>query len=194
MNHLAHFKVAYPDPGLLVGSFLGDFVKGRLKGEFPIHVERGIRLHRSVDAYVDSHPTAQNSARRFASDFRRYGPIMVDVIYDHFLAEHWQTWHHESIDDFCETVFSVLAAHRDLLPSSARKTADRMMASRSLAKYHHAGFVAGSFEHISQRLTRNNPLANGYEQFARNREELRNDFNCFFPELLNFTKRWQQEN
>ena len=119
---------------------------------------------------------------------------MVDVIYDHFLAEHWQTWHHESIGDFCENVFGVLAAHRDLLPSRARSTADRMMASRSLAQYHHSRFVAGSFEHISQRLRRDNPLADGYDQFTRHREGLRDDFNCFFPELLNFTERWQQEN
>ena len=35
MNHLAHLLLANDDLNLLVGGFLGDFVKGRLKGERP---------------------------------------------------------------------------------------------------------------------------------------------------------------
>ncbi|MDZ7686312.1 MAG: hypothetical protein U5O39_16030 [Gammaproteobacteria bacterium] len=40
LNHLAHFRVAHPERGLIVGGLLGDFVKGRLKGEYPARIER----------------------------------------------------------------------------------------------------------------------------------------------------------
>ena len=194
MNHLAHFKVSHPDPDLMVGSFLGDFVKGRLNGDYPESVERGIRLHRAVDAFADQHPAARRSARRFAPPFRRFGPIMVDVIYDHFLAGRWACYHGEAMPDFCDAVFAALDEQGGLLPTRARRVAERMTASRSMEYYHRDHFVAGSLEHIGRRLKRDNPLARGFDEFARHRDELREDFEVFFPDLLAFCERWQQEN
>ena len=48
MNHLAHLLLAERSDGLLVGGFLGDFVKGRLKGDRPTAIEQGIKLHLSL--------------------------------------------------------------------------------------------------------------------------------------------------
>lgn len=177
----------------MVGGFLGDFVKGRLGGLYPSEIERGIALHRAVDAFADNHPATRQSVRRFAKPFRRYGPIMVDVIYDHFLAEYWATYHGESIEAFCDSVFSALNAHSDLLPAGARATAERMMASRSMAKYDRHNFVAGSLENISRRLTRENPLAAGFDEFLQHRSELCEDFTIFFPDLLRFCAHWRQQ-
>lgn len=178
----------------MVGGFLGDFVKGRLTGQYPRDIERGIRLHRAVDAFADSHITVRRSVRRFAPAFRRYGPIMVDVIYDHFLAQDWAEYHDEGIAAFCDRVFASLEAHDALLPQQARTVAKRMMASRAMAQYHRHDFVAGSLANISRRLKRDNPLVAGFEEFMQHRSELYEDFSIFFPDLLRFCAHWQQEN
>lgn len=178
----------------MVGGFLGDFVKGRLTGKYSDSVERGIRMHRAIDAFADSHPATRRSVRRFAPPFRRYGHIMVDVIYDRFLAELWTSYHGESIDRFCDTVFAVLDGKSDMMPDRACRVAQRMMASRSMAQYHRDDFVAGSFENISRRLKRENPLVAGFDEFMQHRNELCEDFTIFFPDLLRFCARWQQEN
>lgn len=178
----------------MVGGFLGDFVKGRLNGDYSPAVERGIRLHRAVDAFTDSHPIVRRSVRRFEPPFRRYAPIMIDVIYDRLLAEFWTCYHGKSIDQFCDVVFAALDDNRNLLPDRARRVADAMMASRSMAQYHRDNFVVGAFENISHRLKRPNPLATGFDEFARHRNELSDDFAIFFPDLLGFCTRWQQEN
>ncbi|HKI75050.1 MAG TPA: ACP phosphodiesterase [Pseudomonadales bacterium] len=194
MNHLAHFKVAHPDPGLMVGGFLGDFVKGRLTGDYPHEVERGIRLHRAVDAFVDSHPVARHSVQRFVPPYRRFAPILVDVIYDHYLAELWASYHDEAIQRFCDAVFEALSGHASLLPTRARTIAERMMASRSMEQYYRDDFVAGSFRSLAGRLKRDNPMAEAFTEFDRLRTELREDFVRFFPDLMAFTENWQQEN
>lgn len=178
----------------MVGSFLGDFVKGRLAGDYPDDVERGIRLHRAVDAFTDRHPVARRSARRFAPPFRRYGPVMVDVIYDHFLAGRWAAYHPDDLGLFCDSVFEALDERRDILPPRAHTVARRMMATRSMEQYHRDRFVAGSLDYLSQRIKRDNPLSAGFEEFVRLRHELREDFTIFFPELLRFCDDWQQEN
>ena len=55
MNHLAHLLLAERSNGLLVGGFLGDFVKGRLKGDRPTAIEQGIKLHRYIDHHQYKH-------------------------------------------------------------------------------------------------------------------------------------------
>ena len=55
MNFLAHFHLAWPDEGLIAGGLEGDYLKGPLRGELPPELERGIKLHRAIDAYTDKH-------------------------------------------------------------------------------------------------------------------------------------------
>ena len=56
MNFLAHFHLAWPDEGLVVGGLEGDYVKGQLRGALPAQLEKGIKLHRAVDDFTDAHP------------------------------------------------------------------------------------------------------------------------------------------
>ena len=51
MNYLAHFHLAGEQPAMIKGALLGDFVKGPLRGQFDAATERGIELHRNIDAF-----------------------------------------------------------------------------------------------------------------------------------------------
>ncbi len=74
MNFLAHFHLAWPDEGLVAGGLEGDYIKGPLRGALPPDLERGIKLHRAIDAYTDgSSPdpaTAPGTARGSAGAMR----------------------------------------------------------------------------------------------------------------------------
>ena len=71
MNHLAHLLLAERSDGLLVGGFLGDFVKGRLKGDRPPAIEQGIKLHRYIDHFTDHHPEALRLRALFPDSTRK---------------------------------------------------------------------------------------------------------------------------
>ena len=73
----------------MVGGFLGDYIKGRLENRFSLEIERGIRLHRAIDQYADSHPTVKDSYERLDPKFRRYAGIITDIVFDHLLALNW---------------------------------------------------------------------------------------------------------
>lgn len=193
MNHLAHFSVSHPDPNLIVGGFLGDFVKGRLKGDLPEEIERGIQLHRAVDAFSDRHPITRQSVSRFKDEFRRYGPIMVDIIYDHFLAISWDDFCDDEMSVFCDEVFAALDDQGKLLPPAAKLLADRLCETRSMLRYDERRFVERSFASIGQRLQRANPMDEAFDEFERHREELFEDFRLFFPTLMEFCRDWQQQ-
>ena len=193
MNHLAHFLLSVTDPALLVGGYLGDFVKGRLKGHYPQNIENGIKLHRSIDAFTDSHEIVRQSCKRPDQAFRRVAPIMTDIIYDYFLARHWQTFHHNNLKQFSDQVTGTILDYEIDLPPGASRFITYLAESGSLENYGTRGFIQRSFSHLNKRLTRENPLDIAYEQFEKYETELEQDFLAFFPELLSFTENWVRE-
>lgn len=184
MNHLAHFRLALEEPALLVGTFLGDQIKGRLTGRFHPRVEFGIQLHRKIDAYTDAHPIVKRSYRRLAPRFRRYGPILMDIFYDHILARNWQDFHHQTLQEFNDWVFSTLEVWHDELPHESRSIARRMQKSQILLRYAEADVIPGVLTNVSSRLKRANPIAHAYLPLQQNLAQLESDFRAFFPALL----------
>ena len=75
MNFLAHFALSSKNQNLSIGSFLGDFVKGRLSGQYNREVEIGIKFHRAVDAYTDHHLLTRLSRERFGTSSKESGEL-----------------------------------------------------------------------------------------------------------------------
>ena len=67
MNFLAHFFLSHQTPELLIGSYLGDFVKGNQYRQYNEAVQQGILLHREVDRYTDHHPVFVRASTDLAS-------------------------------------------------------------------------------------------------------------------------------
>jgi acyl carrier protein phosphodiesterase len=192
VNHLAHFALAGRDPALLVGGFLGDYVKGRLTGRFPAEIERGIRLHRAIDRFTDEHPVTRISAKRLPRRFHRYGGIITDITYDHLLAVNWQQYYDTSLNEFSRYALSKLLEYRDHLPEDALKTAIRMHELNSLAGYSELAFIERSLGYLSTRLTRDNPLDEAAIEVTRHLDSMTGDLARFYPELRVFCDEWRQ--
>ncbi len=194
MNHLAHFLLSASDPALLVGGFLGDFVKGRLNGRLPKELENGIKLHRAIDAFTDKHPIVRRSCLRPDNEFRRVAPIMMDIVYDYFLARHWHRFRAESLEQFSDHVTNTILNYDTELPPDAFRFISYVADGRRLQHYGTREFVQRSFVHLNKRLTRENPLDAAFAQFLKFEPALEQDFLDFFPALESFTEAWQREN
>lgn len=188
MNHLAHFLLAQGKPHLEVGAFLGDYIKGSLDGQYPRKIEDGIRLHRKIDAFTDKHPVIRQSCSRIDPPLRRYAPIMIDVFFDHFLAKHWLSYGRCALHTFSEGIFATLESSADIMPTRAREVARRMKQHQVLSAYADASFLVPVLNRLSQRLKRDNPLADGFTQFENNQSELELDFANFFPDVMVYAR------
>ena len=80
MNYLAHLYLAEQSSEGLLGSLLGDFVKGRLDDRYPETVRRGIALHRAIDSFTDAHPLHRESRNRIGGERRRYAGIIIRLL------------------------------------------------------------------------------------------------------------------
>ncbi len=125
MNYLAHLHLGGPQPAQLLGSLYGDFVKGRLQGQWPGEIERAIQLHRRIDAFTDSHPLVHAAKRRFPLERRRFAGVLLDVFFDHCLARDWNDYADEPLPQFVERVYGTLRTASPL-PERLARIAPRM--------------------------------------------------------------------
>ena len=189
MNYLAHFYLAEQSSEGLLGSLLGDFVKGRLDDRFPQTVRRGIALHRAIDSFTDAHPLHLESRNRIGGERRRYAGIIIDVCYDHFLCRHWAEYSSESLDRFAARVYDILREHQDALPDRLRRMVPHMIANDWLGSYAELVNVGRALDGIAERIVRSNPLAGAVIEIEANYRELDGDFQRFFPQLRDQAER-----
>ncbi|MFV8818056.1 ACP phosphodiesterase [Haliea sp. E17] len=188
MNYLAHFHLAWPDPGLIAGALEGDYRKGPLRGELPAPVERGIRLHRAVDAYTDSHPLIETLRRQFPDGLRRYAGILIDLSFDHFLCRHWQRFNDLPRASFNQLVYRELAGAQADLSPPARRMAQRMSDIDLLDHYARWDTIPASAARIGERLKRGNPFLDAERDLAPHRDAIEQAFLAFYPQLFEFAR------
>ncbi|MEJ6671003.1 MAG: ACP phosphodiesterase [Pseudomonadales bacterium] len=154
MNHLAHQLLSGNNDHLRLGGFLGDFVKGRQIGTRPAAIERGIQLHRAIDAYTDQHPAVTACRLALPDDLRRVSGIVTDIAFDHFLAKTWTQYHHQSLQRFDQLTFENLLKpnHHPFFPEQALLTCQRMRDFKSLLRTQDDDFISRSLIHIGTRL------------------------------------------
>lgn len=188
MNYLAHLYVSAESPDAMLGSLLGDFVKGRLvdDGRYPLAVLHAVALHRRVDSFANGHPTFRRSVGRVAPGLRRYAGVLVDLFYDHFLARAWPSLVDEPLAAFSGRVYAVLAHHAQLLPVRMRPLAEAMSRDDWLVGYGRAENIDRALRGLARRRGAQ-PLTAGYVELMRNYAGFEADSREFLEALVTFT-------
>jgi len=116
MNYLAHIFLSGVDEEILIGNFIGDYVKGHDYDKYSSQIRKGILLHRRIDYFTDNHRIVHQSMNYFAPKYRKYAGIIIDILYDHYLATNWEKFSPQPLDVFKENLFGILKKYHPLLP------------------------------------------------------------------------------
>ena len=100
MNFLGHLYFSGTDKELMLANLFGDFVRGSKHGHFPEVIQKGIKLHRSIDFYIDNHPLVKELKYDLMSELPKVGPVAVDLFFDHLLARNWTDFHQTAYTSF----------------------------------------------------------------------------------------------
>lgn len=188
MNYLAHLYLSEPDDDALLGSLMGDFVKGPLDGRHGAAVTHGIALHRRIDSFTDAHPVVRASKARVSPERRRYAGIMVDMFYDHFLARYWTEFSDEPLAGFTRRIYTLLARHDEALPERLRSMAPSMRQADWLGSYARIESIRTALDRMGRRLRRENRLLGSAEELEWNYDAFEQDFRAFFPQVIRFAQ------
>ena len=63
MNVLAHIYLSGDSDEIIIGNYIGDYVKGRDYLKYPELIRKGIIIHRHIDDFTDRHPVVHRSQR-----------------------------------------------------------------------------------------------------------------------------------
>jgi acyl carrier protein phosphodiesterase len=186
VNHLAHALLAAPDADLMVGSLIGDFVRGAIDPTLPAGVQAGVALHRAIDVYTDSHPEVVAARALIAPPLRRYAGVLLDIWFDHLLAREWATHGVGSLADFSSDVRALLDARPALLPERMRGFVAYMRTNDLPAAYRDTAMIGRVLHGVSQRFSRENPVAGALPVLLSLDVPLTRHFDAFFPDLKAF--------
>ena len=184
MNYLAHLLLAGPDRGHRIGALLGDFMRGQELGCFSPDIQDGVRHHRAVDQFTDAHPVFRRSRQRLDPRYRRFGGVIIDVFYDHFLARSWHRWCVQPLPCFAKDVYSLLERNAEDFPPRMQQAVGFMIADDWLASYAELDKVGRALQGLGKRVKRDNPLAQAINELVRLDTPLASDFEAFFPQLV----------
>jgi acyl carrier protein phosphodiesterase len=188
MNFLAHFCLSKMDDSLIIGNFLGDFVKGQKYRDYPAEIARGILLHREIDTFTDSHPVHQQSKRRLGSQYGHYAGVAIDVFYDHLLAINWADYSDLPLSDFSQHIYWVLAENEALMPTSAQYVLKHMSEHDWLLHYQDMEGIRRTLSGISRRTRFRSNLEQAPVDLEKHFSQFQQDFDRFFPELIIHTQ------
>ncbi|MBP2833960.1 acyl carrier protein phosphodiesterase [Aquimarina sp. U1-2] len=187
MNFLAHIYLSGEDQQLQIGNFIADSVKGKKFLNYPERIAQGIILHRKIDAYTDSHNIVKQSIARLYPKYGRYSSVIVDILYDHFLAANWNQYSDTPLLKFSVNFYGLLNEHYELLPDRIQNFLPYMIRDNWLLSY---ASISGIGEVLSgmNRRTKNRSKMNlavvELEQFYTDFDR---EFHSFFKELEHFT-------
>ena len=193
MNFLAHALLAGEDPALIVGGVAGDWIKGHLPGALPQDLARGVALHRAIDSYAETHPAFCRSRARVSAERRRYAGVLVDVFYDHLLAQDWVAQHHRPLDEYCDHVYRLIRDRLPDLPASAHHALLLMAKEDWLSSYAQIEGIADVLFRMSRRARQPNPLAQGEREFLADVEGYTADFHAWLADTQAFCRQWRVE-
>ncbi len=135
MNYLAHLYLSGIDEQTMVGNFIGDHVKGNKWVKFPAKIGEGILMHRQIDSFTDSHQKFREAKEPFKSEFGLYSGIVVDFVYDHFLASNWEEYSDYSLQTFAKYSHAVLMKNFIHLPLRVQGFLPFMIKNQRLESY-----------------------------------------------------------
>jgi acyl carrier protein phosphodiesterase len=184
MNWLAHLFLAEAEPAFQLGSILPDLVDNATLATLPTVFLRGIRHHQQVDVFTDTHPIPRRTARRISPPYRRFGAIIADVFYDHFLANRWDDYSNGQLRNFIDEVYSAFENFRHCLPDLLNARLAQIRSEDWLYSYRETSGIRRALDRVGLRLRHPLPLGDSVADLEIHYRDFQLDFTEFFPSLL----------
>jgi acyl carrier protein phosphodiesterase len=184
MNFLAHLYLSGKNEKVLVGNFIGDYVKGRNYEAYEDEIKKGILLHRRIDSFTDNHPKFREAKKPFVPEFGLYSGIIIDLVYDHFLAKNWNCFSDSSLRDFTKWVHAVLLSNYLHLPRRVQGFLPFIIQNRRLESYATVDGIQKAMEIMGRYSSLPQKSAEATGILKENYSFLENNFFDFMADII----------
>jgi acyl carrier protein phosphodiesterase len=165
MNYLGHLYLSGNDTELMQANLYGDFIKGSNLSELDPAIERGIRLHRSIDHFIDHHQVIHELLPVLRTDLPKVAGIAIDIYFDHLLAKNWLTFHPQPLDDYLTVIYNSLNTSDKRYNKEYLVFLERLVQHRWINHYPTLDAIDRMSKNVSSQLSFPNQLMNGKSVF-----------------------------
>lgn len=174
----------------MIGNFIADSVKGTDKLEtLRLGIREGILLHRKIDHFTDNHPAFVRSRKRLLSQHGHYSAVIVDMIYDHFLASDFDQYSEIDLSSFAQKVYTLLTSNKTILPIRIQTMLPYMQQDNWLLNYGNLEGLDRALNGLSGRARFPNRMNVAIHDLLQEYEDFRTDFHDCFTDLYEYTQR-----
>lgn len=180
----------------MIGNFIADFVKGKQALEqYPLQIQAGIVFHRQIDQFTDTHPVTHSLVALLRPKAQRYAPVVIDIVYDHFLAKNFGLFFTQEVSDFANHVYEILGNNIEKLPPKLQEMFPYMRVENWLVRYGD-GFsedfygLRRSLEGLQRRSLYAPDLLLCIDILKNNYEEFNQKSNIFLKDMQIFAENY----
>ncbi|MGA9590078.1 MAG: acyl carrier protein phosphodiesterase, partial [Salegentibacter sp.] len=150
---------------------------------------KGIILHRAIDYYTDTHPVFRKSSQRLFPKYRHYSGVIVDILYDHFLAANWKKYSSVPLETYVDQFYQLLNVHFDILPKKVQRFLPVMIENNWLLNYATIEGIGKILYQMNKRTGNKSKMNFAVEDLQNHYEDIKKEFFEFFEDLRDFTQR-----
>ena len=183
MNFLAHIYLSGNNELLKIGNFMADGIRGKDYMFFPEEVKRGILLHRKIDSFTDAHLIYRKSKHRLHEKYGHYSGVIMDIIYDHFLAKNWEKYSNESLANYAGEFYKLLDKNEDLLTERTKNLLPYMKQNNWLLSYQSIEGIEKILFQMNHRTKNRSNMQEAIVELKLFYTETEEEFTQFFNEL-----------
>ena len=189
MNFLAHIYLSGDNDLIKIGNFMADGIRGKQFEHFPEDVQKGILLHRFIDTYTDSHDIFRQSTKRLHEKYHHYAGVIVDILYDHFLAKNWEQYSDEKLESFINRFYKSLHENYDILTEKTQGMMPYMIENNWLLSYQTVGGIHKILTQMDRRSKNLSKMQYASEELVEFYNEFEQEFTLFFEDIKQHSKQ-----
>lgn len=173
---------------------MGDYVKGKTLDAYPEIIQKGIVLHRTIDDYIDTHPTVLKLLHGLYPLLPKVSGIAVDLYFDHILAKEWRHFHPTELRAFVDQFYSYQPKTSESFPPDYAFMLSKMKEFDWLFHYQDLEGLRRASTGLSRRISFENDLHKAAEVFVLKQDEIEAAFHEFMRDARPFFQNYFKKN
>ena len=167
---------------------MADAVKGKHYEQYPVGIQIGIKLHRFIDSFTDSHEIYRKSKHRLHQKFGHYSGVIMDIVYDHFLAKNWQQFSDTPLEQYADDFYNLLQKEYAILTPKTQNALPYMIKTNWLVCYQSLEGLELILFQMDYRTKNRVNMPVAMEDIQAFYSEIEQEFLAFFTALQHQTK------
>lgn len=187
LNFLAHLYLSESCPKIMIGNFIADHIKGNQFTHLDPKIQLGIKLHRQIDTYTDTHEITKRSKRRLHKRYGLFAGIVIDIFYDHYLAKNWKNYSAIPLKIYVNSVYNLVNSYKEILPEKTVQMIPYMVKYNWLYNYKYKEGIKSVLEGMNKRTNKIGQIDLAINDLRILDKDFEIDFESFFDDLQIFS-------